>query len=437
MNDREQIVRRYIAERARRYWGTAGAQNLIFRLPVWSYPVEAGLSLTEPKMTFVPLPNWAADLGVGPASGLLVYKEHIQPGDGPEYLRTNWLATALALMLSVEEQQHELAHGPIHSYSYKLKGSDERRFGKAWVNRIFLFLRRWAAAMSGADEDRLFGGRPQAEIMLTHDVDAIEKTGAIRFKQGLFCGYNASRNAVKGHFFKAGKKASQALSFLFSSCNYWNFDLILALEERWGLRSTFLFYGGGNPSGLKARLFDPGYTLNDPRLTEVFGFLLTNGWRIGLHPSFQSWNNWQIIAREKTALEFEIGRAVEVCRQHWLRFSFGQTWRMQARAELKTDLTLGFNDRPGFRNSAALAVEPFDLHTLTGFSIISIPMILMDSHLYDYRELSSEQRQATIKDIIDEVRFVGGTASVIWHQQVMNSDYGWIEGYRELLECCQ
>jgi len=130
-----------------------------------------------------------------------------------------------------------------------------------------------------------------------------------------------------------------------------------------------------------------------------------------------------------------LGAPVTACRQHWLRFSFGRTWKIQREAGFQLDTTLGFNDRPAFRNGAALMMNPWNEVSdspVTGFSIL--PMVLMDSHLYDYQPYSEDQRKEAIRYWIEEIKSVGGEATVIWHQRVMSRDYGWAEGYRCLLE---
>ena len=61
-------------------------------------------------------------------------------------------------------------------------------------------------------------------------------------------------------------------------------------------------------------------------------------------------------------------------------------------------------------------------------------MILMDSHLYDY-ELNDEKNiRLKIKKIIDEVKFVGGVASINWHPHTLGKEYGWREGYKYLIK---
>jgi hypothetical protein len=61
-------------------------------------------------------------------------------------------------------------------------------------------------------------------------------------------------------------------------------------------------------------------------------------------------------------------------------------------------------------------------------------MILMDSQMYDYRETTPAERQAVMRYWLGELHAVHGTASVVWHQRVMSDDYGWADGYRDLLD---
>jgi hypothetical protein len=61
-------------------------------------------------------------------------------------------------------------------------------------------------------------------------------------------------------------------------------------------------------------------------------------------------------------------------------------------------------------------------------------MILMDSHLYDYRDMGDVSQKNEIRYWVDEIRAVRGIGSVIWHQQVFNKDYGWGPGYQYLIE---
>jgi hypothetical protein len=139
------------------------------------------------------------------------------------------------------------------------------------------------------------------------------------------------------------------------------------------------------------------------------------------------------MTRERQALEVALDAPVHRCRQHWLRFSWAETWAAQELAGLGLDTTLGFNDAPGFRNGCALRFHPWDPTAGQGRPLEAIPLMLMDSHLYDYALLSESDRDQVLGNWLDELKQVRGIASVVWHQQAFHSDYGWAGGYARLL----
>lgn len=427
--------RKYVLDCLVRYWGEDASKH-IESLPVLAHGLPENISAGASGIKMI-LPDWAYDTGV---DGSLLVPDWAAMQAGNRWEMVDWLAVCFWYLHNCAERKYEQKNGAIHSYSYRLKGFDEFFWQHAWVNRIALFLRRWAAHLHQIDEVVLFGAPPRSNIWLTHDVDAISKTFAIRIKQTLFHAYNAFRLVLRGRTRSAARRFSKALRFFFSNDDYWCFDRIIELEEQQGVKSTFNLYAGkpGNERSYKERLFDPAYNVNDSRLRQQLRQLSTDGWTIGLHPSFDAWADEARLRWEKCNLEGALGEVVTVCRQHWLRFSFEKTWKTQQGAGLKLDTTLGFNDRPGFRNSAALMIQPWDESCeapIDNFSIL--PMVLMDAHLYDYQPYSNDQRLTSIRHWIREIKAVGGEATIIWHQRVMGRDYGWAEGYRYLLnEVC-
>lgn len=412
-----------------RYWPTGA--DLITRLPV----AEAGEDHAEslpPKIEMVALPQWAADLGV--AGGLLVPSAAIRGGAGPAAERTDWWAAAAWYLEGSAERAHENQHGPIHSYSIRLTGWDPRLWDHAWVNRIALLLRRSAARHFECGETATFGPLPDAEILLTHDVDALRKTLRIRVKQSSFDIFNALRAIGRGDGAGARQKVAHGARFLIGAGDYWTFDRLCRLEEAHGLRSTFHVYAGpASARSVAARLIlDPSYDVRDAAVTKLIRTLAAHGWTIGLHQSFGAWKDPRQMRLQKELLEQAAGVEVTACRQHWLRFSWAETWAAQEAAGLGCDSTLGFNDRPGFRTGCALRVHPLDDRGEPR-RLASVPLVLMDSHLYDYAAASKRDPKRETARWIDEIRFVRGTASVLWHPHVLSDDYGWAAGYEDLL----
>ncbi|MDX1578320.1 MAG: hypothetical protein R3266_07535, partial [Gemmatimonadota bacterium] len=249
----------------------------------------------------------------------------------------------------------------------------------------------------------------------------------------VFHAWNAVRHAVRGEGTAAGLRVAAAARFALGPAEYWRFPELTEAEDRRGWRSLFHVFAGRGAAGggLALRLMDPSYEPGDPPLGPELRRLIGEGWDVGLHPSFASWGDADRLRRERDALSEAVGAEIVRCRQHWLRFSWQRTWIAQARAGLRFDTTLGFNDRPGFRTAAALAYRPEPAAP----ELLALPMVLMDAHLYDYRPMDAEARQAAMDRVLGEIRAVRGQASLLWHQRVLSPDYGW--EYEELLDAVE
>ncbi len=181
-------------------------------------------------------------------------------------------------------------------------------------------------------------------------------------------------------------------------------------------------------------MIDPSYSIaTHPHLKQQLQKMYAEGWTIGLHQSFNAWADAEQMQQERQRLEEALGFTITSCRQHWLRFSWKKTWQSQQKAGFVLDSTLGFNDRPGFRTGSALQYRPWCFSSGGSQNLQVLPMVLMDSHLYDYGNLSDSDLNTQIAYWVDEIYAVHGTASVIWHQRVMSNDYGWATGYEKLL----
>lgn len=424
---RVETLREHVIASLQRYWRVNA--DAVRTLPVQTaHTTDINLPL---RLGEVPLPDWGEDCGV--QGKLLVPCEACVAAPG-DWKNTDWWLAAFLLLEGWHERLFEAQNKPVHSYSVKLRDWDSRAWDRAWVNRIALFLRRWAAKERSRPEEELFGPLPEPEILLTHDVDAVRKTGAIRIKQTLFQLFNALRFLINGNPSNARDRLAKAASFLFRNGRWQLFEKLFEQESEASLKACFNIYADERPKNFTRLLFDPGYKLSDTQIERLLHTVDKEGMLLGLHPSYDSWNDGEKIRVQKQVLENKTGRKIGICRQHWLRFSWETTWSSQEEAGLELDTTLMFNDRSGFRNSAALQWRPFHPDKGCAHTLEALPSIFMDSHFYDYRPVSDTERRNAIDEWIEEVRLVGGQAALLWHPHTLSDDYGWRIGLQDVIQ---
>lgn len=424
-------MRSHVLHALSRYWPLD--EGPVERLPLTTLTSEPLIKLPL-QLRPVKVPAWARDSAVD--GQLLVPIEAMPTAEQVHrdvWELVDWTLAAFLLLEGWHERLWEQRYGPIHSYSLRLAGWDQRAWQRAWVNRIGLFLRQWAIEREKANAEQCMGALPAPEILMTHDVDALRKTLPIRIKQGAFNLFNAARALRHGQFRTAGKRTRQAFRFLIGWEDWWAFDRLLDQEKQTDIKATYHFYADPRPKTLKRWLLDPSYAVNAPATRRLLNQLSQAGHRIGLHPGFDTWQSTEDISAAREKLEHVSGCTVTHVRQHWLRFSWRDTWAVQAMAGLTQDATLMFNDRPGYRTSSALLWRPWSPTDNGTHSIMAIPTVLMDSHCYDYQSMTAGQRQQAIAHWIGECQAVRGQVAVLWHPHTLTQDYGWSDGFNETL----
>ena len=314
-----------------------------------------------------------------------------------------------------------------------MKGWDSRVWDRAWVNRICLFLRNWYSKHFGTDNN-FFGHLPKPELILSHDVDAVCKTHPIRIKQSAFHIFNSLNLLLKFKISDSIKKLTKGIKFFLSNENWWVFDRLLTIEKSSGVTAVYNFYSDIRSKNFKRWLMDPGYDLKSDRLKSLLRQLKDAGHEVGLHPTYDAWDDSELLEEQKKILEESLGSKVTHCRQHWLRFSWKDTWRCQTNAGLQQDSTLMFNDRSGFRNSCATNWKPWNQLERKAHRIKCSTSVMMDSHLFDYNNFNSDERNNYMRSWIKECREVAGKTYLLWHPQTLTKDYGWETSFRSLIQ---
>ncbi|CAN5542108.1 hypothetical protein BH23BAC4_BH23BAC4_04960 [soil metagenome] len=198
-----------------------------------------------------------------------------------------------------------------------------------------------------------------------------------------------------------------------------------ALARRGFTGTAFFKSASRSPFDLPIRLRD--LTREVPRW-ELAGF------EIGFHPGYFAYDQPGTAARELRDLQIRAQRPVMAVRQHYLRWN-ENTPSQQGRLGLAYDASLGFAEREGFRHATSFPFRLYDFSREAPQSVIQIPLLAMDTTLYQYRKMDVESVASAINRMITAAREVGGCAHFLWHNTAFDTkEYpGRWKGLTELL----
>ena len=270
--------------------------------------------------------------------------------------------------------------------------------------------------------------RRRFAVCLTHDVDETRKTyqwitRPVRFlRSGDFQGI---RNQLASLVQKIKGKEP-----------YWTFPDIMQIEREFGVSSTFFFL----KETARTELLSPESwhhwartrSLDDPEMKVMMLALEAAGSEVGLHGSFYSYRNPELLEHEKEDLEKLTGRQIRGIRQHHLNLEIPLTWTIHQALHLSYDTSLGFKDRIGFRSGTC-----FPFHPIAGedeLDLLEIPLALMDITI----PMNSDG-WAACQRIIDAVEKRQGVLTLLWHPPVFNElEYPHArEMYQRILALCR
>lgn len=276
-----------------------------------------------------------------------------------------------------------------------------------------------------------FGESDKPIIELAHDVDYISKSPAMIIKQSMLNCYDVFRSVTRPK--DCWKNFIKTWSFLFNNTSYWCFEYWQDLEKQFDVRSIFYVHAKVKKN-IITTFIDPNYDLTENRrLQDKLRELLGEGFHIGLHGSYFSATNGDILEQEKQILENALGQPVVQTRQHWLRFVEDVTPLLHEEY-FEKDSTLGWNDRVGFRNGCASAFHPYNHAEQRPYKHLEIPQIIMDFNVYQSLGLENMEFVNRTVQVLERVlKCKSVQASISWHQRASTTDYQWEKTYEHLL----
>jgi len=174
-------------------------------------------------------------------------------------------------------------------------------------------------------------------------------------------------------------------------------DLIIALENRYNVKSSFYFF--------------PDYSDDEhEEFIKILDKLKKSNFEVGLHSRS---TNLEQLEKEKQRLEKKLGKKVFGTRQHGLKFSVPQTWQYQEKL-LDYDLSFYRNEDFGFRAGLCFPYRP-----LNTSSIIEIPTSFMDWTAL-HKGMTYEQIKEELLRIIKQIEKYNGCLVLNFHNEYFN-----------------
>lgn len=242
-------------------------------------------------------------------------------------------------------------------------------------------------------------------VCLTHDVDRVKKQW---YHYLVYCNKGIGVQ-VKSFFQKV--KGDEP---------YNNFMRIAELEMSYGARSTFLFLNESHKE--LTTNFMGRYKITDKVVRNSIKWLDSNGFEIGLHGSYYSYNNEELLKKEKQVLEDIVDHSIVSTRQHFLNRD-EITWKIHKRIGLKYDSTVGNKKTTGENFSI------FPYYTKEG--MLEMPITVMDTV-----PMTSKEEMQKVLDACNDVALRGGLIMLNFHQrQLRETEYPYVvRTYKQLLE---
>lgn len=341
----------------------------------------------------------------------------------------------LRLSCAKERQRKHAFHT---DQSYVRNNCQRDAYLKPMVNYLFelfqLSLRVYWPNLAEIDTSRR-----QSSLLLSHDIDALQRTYLKAIKQLVMNVSKIPRVFRCRNWERSQKLFSQTFSLFFGKDDFDQIERWTEIDRMGKAVPLFYVYVRSHKKGLRKKIcswiFDPQYDLaKDKGLQKRLRRLSETGVVFGLHGSYDSYNDGEALTREKKILEDTIGCAVKHVRQHWLRFSFRDTWRAQEEAGFQFDAGFGFNNQVGFRSWLAHSHRPWDEERQQAHKLFVVPLVAMDSTLFDYLCFSDSQVAQTLSSLLAEVQKFNGTTTINWHTHGASHHLQWHQPYVRFLQ---
>lgn len=177
----------------------------------------------------------------------------------------------------------------------------------------------------------------------------------------------------------------------------------------------------------------------DPSTKAMHGLIRDHHSRypIGIHPSWHSGDDRKALRNEITSLIHITVNEVLASRQHYIRFTLPETYRLLIEEGIRFEYSMGYGSINGFRASVTSPFYWYDLKEEKQTQLLVFPFCYMEANSYYEQNYSPEQALDEMRHYFKEVKSVNGNYIMIWHNSFLgtaNLYKGWREIYEQFVK---
>ncbi|NCI45371.1 polysaccharide deacetylase family protein [Sediminibacterium soli] len=154
---------------------------------------------------------------------------------------------------------------------------------------------------------------------------------------------------------------------------------------------------------------------------------LADRYATGLHPSWQSGTDTDLLVKEKKTLETVTGRRIITSRNHYLRFNLPQDYRRLTDAGITADHSMAYGTVNGFRASYALPYHWYDLEKETVTPLVIHPFCFMEACSFFEQGYNAAQAREELQYYHDTVKKVNGLFITLFHNHFLTEQPEWVQ----------
>lgn len=206
-----------------------------------------------------------------------------------------------------------------------------------------------------------------------------------------------------------------------------NFDYQLAQLKKATFKAHYFIQVG------KYGKYDKNISPTNKGFIKLIKDIHKAGHTIGIHPSYASANNIEIVKKEIAILEKIIGAKITTSRQHYLKMEMPITYQNLIQLGITHDFTMGYSQVFGYRASTSKPFFWYDINNEQQTELTIVPFCTMDVVHKQFLKQNVEDTLAISEKIKQQIKSIGGNFCFVFHNESLSEHRGW-QGWKAVFE---